>query len=375
MGVEMGIILIIISLVILILPLCFIILDIKHTLHKEKKPVFEVVTFGIAFFYMAICWLFWEPLPYTDPINLYGIPLAHEPVNVKYLLTLTTISVVSFFCYLFLKFRRKHMSPLIKVFCISGIYGGVALCFVFLFQLLSGARPEGIDLTLFWNENRFYILFLCVLPVIYLIHVAELFLELVKEQGKIQEKIIYHNQFLESCNLFLAKGVNAYWMALIFMLPLYGIVIAVLCLFGQKPDSLIEAFTKTSDWVLSREIAPPPVEYDTHYLCTVALQGHKKLVKPMRYGIRRGEKIVVNRQLCVANAFEQLLEERAPVLHRYIRSFYNKYGYPVSRWITNPWSADIIYLFMKPLEWIFLFFLYLFDEKPENRICKQYLPK
>ncbi|MGN1181023.1 MAG: DUF6688 family protein [Suilimivivens sp.] len=29
---------------------------------------------------------------------------------------------------------------------------------------------------------------------------------------------------------------------------------------------------------------------------------------------------------------------------------------------------------MKPLEWIFLIVLYLFDEKPENRICRQYLP-
>ena len=27
---------------------------------------------------------------------------------------------------------------------------------------------------------------------------------------------------------------------------------------------------------------------------------------------------------------------------------------------------------MKPLEWIFLIFLYLFDQKPENRIAIQY---
>lgn len=87
-------------------------------------------------------------------------------------------------------------------------------------------------------------------------------------------------------------------MGAIFLLP------CILCLFGQKPDSVILAFTKTSDWVLSTEIAPPPVEIDTHYLCTVSLQGHRELVKPIRYGIRRGNRIVVNRQLCVANAFE-----------------------------------------------------------------------
>ena len=166
-----------------------------------------------------------------------------------------------------------------------------------------------------------------------------------------------------------------YWIALLLMLPLYGIVIAILCLFGQKPDSVIEAFTKTSDWVLSTEIAPPPVEYDSHYLCTVSLQGHKELVKPIRYGIRRGERIVVNRQLCVANAFEQLLEERTPKFHRAVRNFYDKHGYPISKWITNPWSADVVYILMKPLEWFFVAVLYLFDEKPENRICSQYLPK
>ena len=41
----------------------------------------------------------------------------------------------------------------------------------------------------------------------------------------------------------------------------------------------------------------------------------------------------------------------------------------------SAWSADVVYLLMKPLEWIFVFVLYLFDERPEDRICKQYLPK
>lgn len=30
---------------------------------------------------------------------------------------------------------------------------------------------------------------------------------------------------------------------------------------------------------------------------------------------------------------------------------------------------------MKPLEWIFVLILYLFDEKPESRIQSQYLPQ
>lgn len=162
---------------------------------------------------------------------------------------------------------------------------------------------------------------------------------------------------------------------MIALLPVLGLLVILLCLFGQQPDSIILAFTKTSDWVLSKEIAPPPVEYDAHYLCTVSLRGHRKLVKPIRYGVRKEQKIVVNRQLCVANAFEQLIMEKAPRFHRAVRNFYDTYGYPVSKHIRHAWTADVVYLVMKPLEWIFLMVLYLFDEKPEDRICSQYLPK
>ena len=76
----------------------------------------------------------------------------------------------------------------------------------------------------------------------------------------------------------------------------------------------------------------------------------------------------------MANAFEQLLEEHTPRFHRALRNFYDTYGYPVSRHIRTPLSADIIYLIMKPLEWLFVIVLYLFDEKPEDRIARQYLP-
>ncbi len=57
-----------------------------------------------------------------------------------------------------------------------------------------------------------------------------------------------------------------------------------------------------------------------------------------------------------------------------IRYFYDTYGYPVSKHIRSAWAADVVYVIMKPLEWFFLMILYLFDEKPENRIASQYLP-
>ena len=149
----------------------------------------------------------------------------------------------------------------------------------------------------------------------------------------------------------------------------------ILVLFGQRPDEAIKAFLETSDWTLSTKISPPSVTYDAHYLCTVSLRGHKNIVKPIRMGIRRGEKIVVNRQLCIANAFEDLIQERTPKFHHFIRHIYDKYGYPLSKHINNAIEADITYFIMKPLEWVFLIVLYLFDEKPENRIATQYIGK
>ena len=56
-----------------------------------------------------------------------------------------------------------------------------------------------------------------------------------------------------------------------------------------------------------------------------------------------------------------------------MRYIYDKYGYPLSKHINNAVQADITYIIMKPLEWIFLIVLYLFDVKPENRIATQYI--
>ncbi len=102
------------------------------------------------------------------------------------------------------------------------------------------------------------------------------------------------------------------------------------------------------------------------------VKGHKNIVKPLRAGIRHGERITVNRQLLIANAFENVIEERVPKCHKVIRNFYDKYGYPVSKHINTKWSADFVYILMKPLEWFFLFVLYTVDKNPENRIHIQY---
>jgi hypothetical protein len=80
----------------------------------------------------------------------------------------------------------------------------------------------------------------------------------------------------------------------------------------------------------------------------------------------------------VANAFEELLQQKLPKAHKVIRHQYNKVGNTIHRHyhvFNNKFVSDIIYVLMKPLEMFFLLTLYTFDKRPENRIAKQYLNK
>ncbi len=170
----------------------------------------------------------------------------------------------------------------------------------------------------------------------------------------------------------LDQAANLPWLALLLMLPMLGIIVAVLFLFGQEPHSLIKAWTETAGWTFSQKIAPPNLEHDVHYLCTVAAGGHRKVVKPIRPGMRHGRPIIVNRQLCVANAFEQMLAERLPRFHKAVRGFYDRTGFPLARLIRSKYAADLVYVLMKPLEWLFVMILYTVELYPEDRIAVQY---
>ena len=161
-------------------------------------------------------------------------------------------------------------------------------------------------------------------------------------------------------------------LVFVALFVLIAVLEIIFVLIGQGFDAPIKAFTDTADWTFSQQTPPPPMVYDGHYLCTVAAGGHRKVVKPLRYGTRLGHTIVVNRQLCVANAFEELIHDKLPHFHKVVRGGYDKYGYPVSKHITTPLRADILYFLMKPLEWVFVFVLYLFDKDPEKRISRQY---
>ena len=135
------------------------------------------------------------------------------------------------------------------------------------------------------------------------------------------------------------------------------------------PELYAGALSQTCGWTLSA-LTPPP--QDCHYLCTVAARGHPWLVRPQRLGRRRGHVIVVNRQLAVANAFEDLLHERWPAFGRAARQTYDRVGLPISAWIRHPLASDAVFVAMLPAQAAFELTLLAFDRDPRARIDRMY---
>ena len=266
--------------------------------------------------------------------------------------TFFTFAALTLLALIIYSYRDANsLSPLANIFCISGILGGVVLLLVFDNQL---------------QVASFHTFFL-------LIYSINLLWVRIKEWQEDRTEITYENRLLQYFHQLLNKSRNWPWLAVLLALPTLVLVVLILMLFGQQPDSMIKAWTDTADWAFSQKIPPQNLIIDEHYLCTVAAGGHEKVVKPQRMGVRHGHPVVVNRQLCIANAFEQLLEEKTPRFHRFLRRNYDRYGYPFAKHIKKKWAMDLIYYLMKPLEWLFLLVLYLVDRKPENRIAMQYI--
>lgn len=330
---------------------------------QNDKTYLDIFTFLYGALCVFFAYLFTFETSYDKSISS-GF---HEPIFHESLPTIIVFSLIGFISYIQLKtiLAKNTLSipPLALVLCISGVYLGIITCVTIIIQLSKNAMDD------------FIIFLLCLLPFNYIMYSIAMVLRISRVKAGEYETLEYKNTFLDKCNRILSDSGRWRMYALILFFPMLGIIVMILTLFGQQPDSMIKAFTYTSDWFFSTKISPPNHYDDGHYLCTVAAGGHKGLVKPLRYGIRGNRRIVVNRQLCVANAFEQIIEERLPRFHHVVRTLYDRYGLPLSRYIHTPIAADFVYMAMKPLEYLFLVVLYLFDPAPEKRISRQYLPK
>lgn len=351
------------------IPIFLTIWEIALFIRELKKNPFDeswaidalVFIFGAIYarLYGVYKWITWEDWN-VQLVNAER----HSPIYTESLFTVTVIFIIAFAGYVLLQRKElTKMPPLVVVLSISAMYLGMIQLIVYTIQIV-GAKID--------NDPLDYSVI--ALPVCCGIITARTILRKIhdwKEQNTTNDKI-RENKILCVADKILRKADLWPVLAFLLMFPLLGILIMILILFGQAPDSIIKAWTETSEWALSTKQSPPNLHVDEHYLCTVAAGGHRKIVKPIRKGIRHGHEVIVNRQLCIANAFEEVLQEKTPRAHRLIRGFYDKYGFPVAKLIRHKWSADIVYFLMKPLEWIFLIVLYSTDVHPENRIAVQY---
>lgn len=253
-----------------------------------------------------------------------------------------------------------QLPPLVPVLAIGVLY--IAAVYVVLWTIQVYEYHELMDL---------YLLIPAVVFVLMVARTIAITVQTHTLDADRSVKVETHS-VLARLNYFVTQAKTWPVLAFLVALPTLGLVYAILMLLGQGPHALIRAFTDTSGWALSQQTSPPNVFYDEHYLCTVAAGGHKRLVKPIRGGIRHGHPVVVNRQLLVANAFEQVISDRLPRIHRMIRHFYDRYGFDLAKRIKTQWVADVVWVLMKPLEWIFLAIIYLCVRHPEDLIAMQY---
>ena len=334
-----------------------IFLFIKPRIEEKENMIkrWEVGAIGVGIIF-SILHISLIDIVFSDwNVQLYNHQ-RHTPIYTKSFLTIGIIILIAVLAYIVLRFYvLEKLPPLLAVICIAGLYLGILICFLWCVQIINVTDKEMI--------------LLCLFPL-NLILIALRTIKNVVHQQTFKGGNIPHKY--GKISMLLNNTSNWPWIAFLAAIPLLGVLVVILLIFGQEPDSFIKAWTETADWNMSQKLPPQNIFMDEHYLCTVAAGGHPTVVKPIRTGKRHGNRVIVNRQLCIANAFEQLIQERTPNFHSFIRGLYDKVGYPIAKHINSPYMADIIYFIMKPLEWIFLIVLYLFDIKPENRIAVQY---
>lgn len=330
-------------------------------LNAKPSAVFGEFVF-ISFFIAALglfclVWLFNGDDYYTSIDIVDG---GYTPFASKHLPTLLVFFALSILALIKLWYKGRALPPLLFSLFVVLLIIGIPISITVIIQTSTNTEASG---------GTFLF---ALLPFFYLVGTFLAFVKIVDQEASAASTKTYRNKYLNLLNQKLANTKQQPLWIFLMVIPVFVLIVAVLMLFGQDANSITKVFTETTTWTFSQKTHPPFLEHEGHYLCTVAVCGDPKIVKPLRLGKRHGHEIIVNRQLLVANAFEELIQENAPSFHKVIRNFYDKYGYPLSKKITTAKASNAVYILMKPLEYFFLMVLYLCTVKPEEKINKQY---
>lgn len=167
----------------------------------------------------------------------------HTPIATEMMLTICIFILVAILGYLILRFAKiNKLSPLALVLAMSALYIGVIVAGLWICQVFKMSI-----------ENLILILFPLNVIVIFIKVIKDVIIKWNSEY-KDKRRVLKDNKLINLCNKILNNSLNWPWLALIFMVPLLGILIGILALFGQAPDSVIRAFTETAEWNLSTKI-------------------------------------------------------------------------------------------------------------------------
>lgn len=163
----------------------------------------------------------------------------HVPIYTEASFTVMVIFLFGVIGYYYLRLvPLKKIPPLLSLISISAMYLWGIEVIVFTVQVI---------------EDNIMDLILLLYPFCIICIIARTILCKVREWSEISmgKSKIYENAFLNFLDRMLSNSRLWPLYSLIIMIPLLGIVIGILMLFGQAPDSVIKAWTETSDWRLS----------------------------------------------------------------------------------------------------------------------------
>lgn len=344
------------GLLLFLIPSLFVLVDFVYLLIKGKR------LYGSAFYiFLDFVIMVFFPLLFLFVLDSAENDCCSDSAifSPKHKITIYALIGIVLLVYFYSRLKNKIQSPIIEVLINSMLIIGI---------IFNGFMIYHVDfISVFDNYAIIMIL------IMELIDNQKLF----REESESTFKTATNKFEKTAWKILNLSPILKFPVLLIICLPILFILSSFLLIFGQKPDSIIRGFTDTYKHGFSQlDYMCDNVECGGHFLCSVAANGHKKIVQPNRYGERGGNKIICNRQLLISNAFEELLQDNLPKTHKIIRHNYNKVGDVIHKYygfFNNKFVSDIIYVLMKPLEWIFLITLYFFDKNPENRIAKQYL--
>jgi hypothetical protein len=118
-------------------------------------------------------------------------------------------------------------------------------------------------------------------------------------------------------------------------------------LLGSLPFWILSLWWSKSIYASLPDKAP-----DGCFIVTAATRGHEKFVGPFFEIERSGRKLSANQQLITFWQLENRWQKFSPRSHQNFRQFYNRLGPPIAAKIKSAWLADLIFIALKPMEWL-----------------------